>query len=352
MAKTTYLCTGLACDTGRRTFIAVEAKNPKEAIRLANEDGVIAEEAEPLLPYVLREPVKSCCIACILVVSVVGVILWLVAASNMRSAAMAHCDKGWKLCEQHDYGEALVAFNQALEFDPKCSYAYCGRGCVREVKKDYDRALDDFNRAIRLKPDEAFAYNNRGHFWCDKKDYDRAIADYDRAIQLAPNFAMAYNNRGTAWRAKKDYDRAMADFNRAIRLDPNSALYHNNRGTVWETKKDYDRAIGDYERAIRLDPTEGTAYSSLAWIRATCPDRRYRDGKAAYENANKAYRLAAGTEYEWLCLGPLAAAYAERGNFEQARQWAQKAIKTAPDEEKRELRSQLDLYRQNKPYRE
>jgi tetratricopeptide (TPR) repeat protein len=285
MAKSTYLCTGLSRDTGKRTFVAVEADNPEEAMRLADERGVIAENAEPLLPYVLREPVTCCVIAGILLVNVAAVIFWLVAASEISSVATAYCDNGWKFYERHDYDKALVAFNRALELDPKCSYAYCGRGCVWRAKKDYDRAMADFNRGIRLKPDDPSAYNNRGLVSYDKKDYDRAIADYDQAIRLAPNYA--------------------------------------------------------------------GAYSSLAWLRATCPDRRYRNGKAAYENANKAYRLAAAGGDKLVSAGTLAAACAESGDFEQARKWAQKAIETAPDEaSKRILRSQLELYRQDKPYRE
>jgi hypothetical protein len=49
----------------------------------------------------------------------------------------------------------------------------------------------------------------------------------------------------------------------------------------------------------------------------------------------------------------LAAAYAESGNFEKAKEWETKAIEMAPDEKsKQEVRSRLALYKQGKPYHE
>jgi hypothetical protein len=46
----------------------------------------------------------------------------------------------------------------------------------------------------------------------------------------------------------------------------------------------------------------------------------------------------------------LAAAHAESGDFAKAREFQDKAIELAPDSFKREWRSRLDLYKQNKPY--
>ncbi len=49
-------------------------------------------------------------------------------------------------------------------------------------------------------------------------------------------------------------------------------------------------------------------------------------------------------------MDTLAAAYAESGDFEEAKQWEAKVIEIAPDW--KEFRSRLELYKQGKPYRE
>ena len=53
-----------------------------------------------------------------------------------------------------------------------------------------------------------------------------------------------------------------------------------------------------------------------------------------------------------MCLDTLAAAYAENGDFDKARQWQAKAIDLAADKEEGKVyRSRLELYQQGKPYR-
>ena len=91
--------------------------------------------------------------------------------------------------------------------------------------------------------------------------------------------------------------------------------------------------------------------SDLAWLRATCPDASYRDGKQAVTGATKACELS-----EWKnanAVDTLAAAYAETGQFDKAVEWQQKAIDLAPKEDTKEKgRRRLELYKAGKPYRE
>jgi tetratricopeptide (TPR) repeat protein len=241
---------------------------------------------------------------------------------------------------------ALIPQTQAQE----SALDFYNRGYAANGKRDYDRAIADFNEAIRLAPNYPAAYNNRGYAWNGKKEYDRAIADFNQAITLDSNNAQAYNNRGYAWNAKKEFDKAIADFDRAIAIDPNYAHAYSNRGDAWNGKQRYDRAIADFKQAIRLDPKYLSPYNSLAWIQATCPDARFRDGRKAYENASRAYQLSGGND-AWY-IDTLAAAYAENGDFQQAQEWEAKAIEmTKSEKEKRDYHSRLLLYERGKPYR-
>ena len=103
--------------------------------------------------------------------------------------------------------------------------------------------------------------------------------------------------------------------------------------------------------AIALDPSSVPAHNARAWLRATCPDPKYRDGKQAVESATRACELST-----WKSPGELdtlAAAYAEAGDFDAAVKWEEEALKMHTDEEHRSgYRARLALYRARTPYRE
>jgi tetratricopeptide (TPR) repeat protein len=264
-----------------------------------------------------------------------------------------------------DYDKAIADFTEAIRLEPKnarayfnrgsvwkvkCDYAYVDRGVARKAKGDYDKAIADFTEAIRLDPKLASGYVARGSVWLDKGNHNKAVADYTEVIRLEPKSARGYVSRGAAWAYKKEYDKAIGDFNEVIRLNPKDTMTLEFRGGVWEAKGDYDKANADFNEAVRLAPRSAFAYRRIAWLRATCPNAKYRDGKKAVENATKACEVLRREDADF--ISTLAAAFAESGDFKKAVEQQTKAIKLAPEADKSDYRSRLDLYTQGKPYRD
>lgn len=175
----------------------------------------------------------------------------------------------------------------------------------------------------------------------------RAIDKLTELINRHPKDACYYGGRADVWEHLGELDIALGDHNEAIRLDPNAAHYYN-RGILWRQKGEYDKAIADYNEGLRIDPKNARVCNSIAWIRATCPDAKYRDGQQAVEFATKACEL---TQFKDSAnLDTLAAAYAETGNFDQAVKWQLKAADLVPKEQKADYQTRVDLYRAGKPY--
>jgi tetratricopeptide (TPR) repeat protein len=113
---------------------------------------------------------------------------------------------------------------------------------------------------------------------------------------------------------------------------------------------EFQKAREDFEEALKIDEKDSLSYNNLAWIWATCPDAKFRDGKKAVEYATKACEL---TQYKAFgVIDTLAAAYAEDGKFDEAVKWQKKAVELAPENEKKKLRERLELFEAKKPYRE
>jgi len=240
------------------------------------------------------------------------------------------------------------------DIDPRTE-AIFNRGVALWNDKNYDEAILVFGQVIELHPGgstESAAHCYRGDAWAAKKEHDRANQDFDEAIRLDPKYALAIHRRGRALAAKKEYDRAIRDYDEAIRLDDRFAFFFDDRGLALAAKSEFERALNDYDKAIRLD-LDNYAFASAhkAWLLATCPNAKYRDGTEAVELATRACKLTDWKDAS--CWEVLAAAHAEAGDFDQAIQWQQKALENRQPVEELDAqrRKRLDLYRAGKPCR-
>ena len=119
-------------------------------------------------------------------------------------------------------------------------------------------------------------------------------------------------------------------------------------------------AIAYFEKAIKIEPKDDGILNNLAWVLATSPDAKLRNGRRAIQLATDACKL---TEYKLPhILSTLAAAYAETGDFANAVKWSTKAIELADKEKedskegdketKEALKKELENYKAKKPTRE
>ena len=83
---------------------------------------------------------------------------------------------------------------------------------------------------------------------------------------------------------------------------------------------------------------------------STCPDEQYRHPDLAVRAAQKAVELDGDQDY--IYLDTLAAALANRSQFDKAQEVMRRAIQLAPPENAGPLKHRLDLYRRGQPFRQ
>jgi hypothetical protein len=149
---------------------------------------------------------------------------------------------------------------------------------------------------------------------------------------------------------KLKYQRAAADPLNAVA--PDRPLPQTEKEAAeWLRRLDHGHALAVYDELARTYPDLAVAHSRSAWLRATCPDAHYRDGKLAVESAWRACELT-----DWQSPGELevlAAACAEAGDFRSAVKWQEKAVTlTVEPADVPPCQTRLSLYVAGKPFRE
>lgn len=162
-----------------------------------------------------------------------------------------------------------------------------------------------------------------------------------------------YFDQGVYCAQRGDYDTAIANFSKAIEIDPRDADVYRNRGLAWKLKGEYERALSDYREALEINSQDPSIYNSIAWLLATCPDEKYRNGTKAISLMERVTGL---NPDNIMLLDTLAAAYAETGRFEHAIKTQERAIHLLERErrgkELSRLLERLNSYRSHKPWRE
>jgi len=114
----------------------------------------------------------------------------------------------------------------------------------------------------------------------------------------------------------------------------------------------YAASVADYESALQFDPNNPLILKELAWLQATCSDRRLLNIDKAIERAKKACELTNWGNWEYLSTH--AVACAAGGQFESAIEYQQTSIELLPPEQRDKwgvnYQERLRLFRSSQQY--
>jgi serine/threonine protein kinase/tetratricopeptide (TPR) repeat protein len=149
-----------------------------------------------------------------------------------------------------------------------------------------------------------------------------AVARHRKAIEVDPKDAAAYYGLGVALKAQGKLDQAIDAYRKAVELDPKNARAHASLGASLHVQGMLDQAIDTYDKAVALDPKNAVVHTNLAWILATCPDPKFRDGARAAKHAKIAVEVSPKVINVWSNLG---VAQYRAGQWKEARAALEKA---------------------------
>jgi tetratricopeptide (TPR) repeat protein len=250
-----------------------------------------------------------------------------------------------------DADQAIVQYEKALELVAHPE-GHVRLGVLLVGKGNRDEAIRHYEQALVLDADHVDAHYNLGVELGKAGRHDEAAAHYREVLRVAGDHAEAANNLGAALLAQGKAGEAIGYFELAVRLSPEDVESRANLATALHAQGRVEDAVSTLQEGLAESPEAQALANLLAWVRATSPEERWRDGAEAVQLAERACELTDHSDANY--LDTLAAAYAEAGRFADAVRTAKRAVELAADSPERaaQFRGRLALYEDSKPYRE
>ena len=257
---------------------------------------------------------------------------------------LAYIQKAVRLDQEHrpsqysnmDFADRLFVAGTLLESQGKQGVAI----------KTYQQA-SKFNPADRRVRSALAKYSSSGA---------KTLAELTEQLKADPTDAKLAEKVAVTMVRQGQSKQALPILDKLVQAQPkhvNLRFYH---GVALQRTGNLLGAMTSFEAAHKLDPEHALSANSLAWIGATHPDAKYRDGKRAMKLAQQLCQRTQHQNPSFLMT--LAAAQAEVGTFPAAADTIKQAIqvvrtaKQARPADIKVLETRLKLYQSGKHFRD
>ncbi|BBQ07627.1 hypothetical protein HZP98_09130 [Elizabethkingia anophelis] len=211
-------------------------------------------------------------------------------------------------------------------------YYYYTLGDANRLNKNWGEAMNAYDRALEVAKNKAAVYTRIGTLWTSAKQWERAKDNIDKAIQADPNYAPAYKARGGFNIVYQKYDQAALDYKKYLDLadsDPNTVLDYAKLAFL---AKDYTNA-GSALDSVFDKINDPIKYRIKAYLQYQAKD--YAGAKTSLETflskAEKSRILPSDSGLEGLILAAIGKEKKDAAMLQQAQQKVAVA-KAAKDE--------------------
>ena len=202
-----------------------------------------------------------------------------------RPKATSYLSLGNLYVETGDNAMALLAYQRALEINPRHSGALYNLGNLYKEQGRLKEALGFYQKALEINPRMSDVHLNMGVIYGRQAalnptvqgeprrqlDYlgrrgEKALerSAYQKAIQVDPRNGRAYFNLGFLEEAAENLPVALELYQKSVDLDPANAEGYYNMGNIYARLKRDDEAISSYLKAVEQDPRHTNALVNLS----------------------------------------------------------------------------------------
>ncbi len=171
------------------------------------------------------------------------------------------------LRRQHRNEEAIEAYRNVLEIDPKYAAAHSGIGYAWLGLERYEDALASLMQSVSLQPespDAADRHAAMGRAYQQLGRWEEAANQYERALEIDADNATALDSFAVLRFGQQRYEEALSLYESLIRIGEDNARLHANMGATLYYLGRPDEALRSLDYALSSDPAlAGTGFEEM-----------------------------------------------------------------------------------------
>lgn len=239
------------------------------------------------------------------------------------AVAEALVEEAGQQLEQGNAEDALAAYAQAIQKNPRLTEAHLGIGQVYRTQGEYNRAAAAYRSAIFTDPNNFDARYFYGLTNQLEGLTQAAIDSYRRALMIQPDSFPANRDMGSAQLQHGDPEAAIPYAEKAVELEPESQAAWANLAAAYSLVGEYTSAIDAYRHTLELGEPAEPIMLGLA-------DAHIQLGN--YQRAENVLRATLRTESGAIGYERLGFVLFRQAKFEDARSAYLEALKAEPDD--------------------
>jgi tetratricopeptide (TPR) repeat protein len=255
--------------------------------------------------------------------------------------------------DRGDHARDIELCRKSLEARPAWGPAYYDLGIALRDAGQRDESLAMLGEAARIRPDNPLPHRALADLLFTEGRKDEGVEEMAEVLRLTPQDAPARREYASMLWDVGRYGDVIDECRRILETEPEDAGIHFLLIRALVGRREYVEAWALLRSAVTRFPEDGRFIMFYAWVTATCPDDRFRNGGEALRVTGEILRQAGPTAR---LLEARAAALAEVGRFSEAVEIAQKALRLAADggdaESLERMQRRIEGYRMGRPCRD
>ncbi|MGI9114474.1 MAG: tetratricopeptide repeat protein [Chthoniobacterales bacterium] len=255
-----------------------------------------------------------------------GEALWLDTIRKNPGSWMAENNYGIILRSRGKLQTALAHFQRSYDLAPNNPEGARNVGLSYLELHQPGSAIPYLQQAARINPRDPKGGRDLARGLLESGRSAEAIDKLNDVLALDPNDAKAHTLMASALLTEGRYEETRSHLRAALALQPDDIETQTQLANLSLQLRQYGEAAELLRQIVARRPDDADALKNYAWLLATAPDAGVRNGARAVELAERA---RAGAPQNPFIQATLAAAYAEAGQFHEARLTAEAALQFA-----------------------